>query len=115
MSVTGSVIYTFGDEAQKYYLPRISNVDDWWCPEPGTGSDLVSLKTRAVWDGDHNVDGQKISTTLAQYADWIFCLVSTNPGLKKQRSIYQALLAVCRAQRPHHQQAKRTRNSRSIA
>lgn len=91
-SLVGPVIYTFGSEAQKeYYLPRIASADDWWCQgfsEPGAGSDLASLKTRAVRDGDHYiVNGQKTWTTLAQYADWIFCLVRTNSDVKKQLGI----------------------------
>ncbi|MDE5466215.1 pimeloyl-CoA dehydrogenase large subunit [Bradyrhizobium sp. CSS354] len=91
-SLVGPVIYTFGTEAQKkYYLPRIANGDDWWCQgfsEPGAGSDLASLKTRAVRDGDHYIiNGQKIWTTLAQHADWIFCLVRTNLDVKKQLGI----------------------------
>ncbi|MDA9391420.1 acyl-CoA dehydrogenase [Bradyrhizobium sp. CCBAU 45394] len=91
-TLVGPVIYTFGTEAQKkHYLPRIANGDDWWCQgfsEPGAGSDLASLKTRAVRYGDHYiVNGQKIWTTLAQYADWIFCLVRTNPDVKKQLGI----------------------------
>ncbi|MGY3372025.1 pimeloyl-CoA dehydrogenase large subunit [Bradyrhizobium sp. GM2.4] len=92
VSLIGPVIYTFGNEAQKkYYLPRIINVEDWWCQgfsEPGAGSDLASLRTRAVRDGDHYVvNGQKTWTTLAQHADWIFCLVRTNPDVKKQLGI----------------------------
>lgn len=92
ISLVGPVIYTFGNEAQKkYYLPRIANAEDWWCQgfsEPGAGSDLASLKTRAVRDGNHYiVNGQKIWTTLAQYADWIFCLVRTNSDVKKQLGI----------------------------
>ncbi|WOH75631.1 pimeloyl-CoA dehydrogenase large subunit [Bradyrhizobium sp. NDS-1] len=91
-SLVGPVIYTFGNEAQKkYYLPRIVNADHWWCQgfsEPGAGSDLASLKTRAIRDGDNYiVNGQKIWTTLAQFADWIFCLVRTNPDVKKQLGI----------------------------
>ncbi|MDX8483307.1 acyl-CoA dehydrogenase family protein [Mesorhizobium sp. VK24D] len=91
-ALVGPVIYTFGNEVQKsYYLPRIANVDDWWCQgfsEPGAGSDLASLKTRAVRDGDHYlVQGQKIWTSEAQYADWMFCLVRTNPDVKKQQGI----------------------------
>ncbi|MET4222528.1 pimeloyl-CoA dehydrogenase large subunit [Bradyrhizobium sp. LB14.3] len=91
-SLVGPVIYTFGTEAhKKYYLPRIANGDDWWCQgfsEPGAGSDLASLKTRAVRQSDHYiVNGQKIWTTLAQHADWIFCLVRTNPDVKKQLGI----------------------------
>jgi pimeloyl-CoA dehydrogenase large subunit len=92
VNMVGPVIYTFGSEAQKKrYLPRIANLDDWWCQgfsEPGAGSDLASLKTRAVHDGDHYiVNGQKTWTTLAQYADWIFCLVRTDPEAKKQKGI----------------------------
>jgi alkylation response protein AidB-like acyl-CoA dehydrogenase len=90
--MVGPVIYTFGNEAQKkHFLPRIANLDDWWCQgfsEPGAGSDLASLKTRAVRDGDHYiVNGQKTWTTLAQYADWIFCLVRTGTEGKKQEGI----------------------------
>jgi len=92
VSMVGPVIYTFGNEQQKkHYLPRIANVDDWWCQgfsEPGSGSDLASLKTRAVRNGDvYVVNGQKTWTTLAQYADWIFCLVRTDPAAKKQSGI----------------------------
>src|SRR3569833_2159028 len=67
------VIYTFGNEAQKkHYLPRIANVDDWWCQgfsEPGAGSDLASLKTAAKLEGDHYVvNGQQIWTSTAHVA-----------------------------------------------
>ncbi|MES0003416.1 acyl-CoA dehydrogenase family protein [Mesorhizobium sp. M0051] len=91
-SIVGPLIYTFGNEAQKkYFLPRIVNAEDWWCQgfsEPGAGSDLASLRTRAVRDGDHYVvNGQKIWTTGAQYADWIICLVRTNLDVKKQEGI----------------------------
>jgi pimeloyl-CoA dehydrogenase large subunit len=91
-SMVGPVIVTFGNEAQKRrFLPRIANLDDWWCQgfsEPGAGSDLASLKTTARHDGDHYiVNGQKTWTTLAQYADWIFCLVRTDPAAKKQEGI----------------------------
>ncbi|QDY99110.1 pimeloyl-CoA dehydrogenase large subunit [Nitratireductor mangrovi] len=92
VNMVGPVIYTFGSaEQKKRFLPRIANLDDWWCQgfsEPGSGSDLASLKTRAVRDGDHYiVNGQKTWTTLAQYADWIFCLVRTDPAAKKQEGI----------------------------
>jgi pimeloyl-CoA dehydrogenase large subunit len=92
VNMVGPVIYTFGNAAQKErFLPRIANLDDWWCQgfsEPGAGSDLASLKTRAVRDGDHFVvNGQKTWTTLAQYADWIFCLVRTDTAAKKQEGI----------------------------
>ncbi|MET4046071.1 alkylation response protein AidB-like acyl-CoA dehydrogenase [Bradyrhizobium sp. RT6a] len=98
-SLVGPVIYTFGNEAQKkYYLPRIANAEDWWCQgfsEPGAGSDLASLRTRAVRDGGHYVvNGQKTWTTWAQYADWIFCLVRTNPEAKKQQGISFLLVDV---------------------
>jgi pimeloyl-CoA dehydrogenase large subunit len=92
VNMVGPVIYTFGSEEQKRkYLPRIVNIDDWWCQgfsEPGAGSDLASLKTTAKRDGDHYVvNGQKTWTTLAQYADWIFCLVRTDNTAKKQEGI----------------------------
>jgi pimeloyl-CoA dehydrogenase large subunit len=92
VNMVGPVIYTFGSAAQKRkFLPRIVNIDDWWCQgfsEPGAGSDLASLKTTAKRDGDHYVvNGQKTWTTLAQYADWIFCLVRTDPAAKKQEGI----------------------------
>ena len=91
-NMVGPVIYTFGNEEQKkYYLPRIANLDDWWCQgfsEPGAGSDLASLKTTAKRKGDvYIVNGQKTWTTLAQYADWIFCLCRTDPTAKKQSGI----------------------------
>ncbi len=85
VAMVGPVIYTFASEEQKKkYLPRILSGEDWWCQgysEPGAGSDLASLKARAVREGDHYiVNGQKTWTTLAQYADWIFCLVRTDLG-----------------------------------
>ena len=88
-SMVGPVIIAFGSEEQKRrFLPRIANLDDWWCQgfsEPGAGSDLASLKTTAKRDGDHYVvNGQKTWTTLAQHADWIFCLVRTDMAAKKQ-------------------------------
>ena len=92
VSMVGPVIYTFGNEKQKKeYLPRIANVDDWWCQgfsEPGSGSDLASLKTKAERKGDKwIINGQKTWTTLAQYADMIFCLCRTDPSAKKQTGI----------------------------
>jgi pimeloyl-CoA dehydrogenase large subunit len=91
-SMNGPVIIQFGTEAQKKkFLPRMASLDDWWCQgfsEPGAGSDLASLKTTAVRQGDHYiVNGQKTWTTLAQHADWIFCLVRTDPTAKKQLGI----------------------------
>ena len=92
VQMVGPVIYTFGSEAQKRrFLPRIATLDDWWCQgfsEPGAGSDLASLRTRATRDGDDWVlDGQKTWTTLAQYADWIFVLARTDPEARKQAGI----------------------------
>ncbi|MCS6764920.1 MAG: acyl-CoA dehydrogenase family protein [Candidatus Protistobacter heckmanni] len=92
VAMVAPVIMKYGTDAQKqYYLPRIANCDDWWCQgysEPGSGSDLASLKTRAVREGDHySVNGQKTWTTLAQHADMIFCLVRTDPEAKKQEGI----------------------------
>lgn len=90
--MVGPVIYTFGSDEQKAkYLPRILNNKDWWCQgysEPGSGSDLASLQCKAVRDGDHYiVNGTKTWTTLAQWADMIFCLVRTNNDGKKQEGI----------------------------
>jgi pimeloyl-CoA dehydrogenase large subunit len=95
--MVGPVIAAFGDAAQKaHYLPRIANIDDWWCQgfsEPGAGSDLASLKTRAVRDGDSWViNGQKTWTTLAQWADWIFVLARTNPEARKPQEGISFLL-----------------------
>jgi pimeloyl-CoA dehydrogenase large subunit len=92
VSMCGPVIIAFGTEAQKQrFLPRIAGLDDWWCQgfsEPGAGSDLAGLTTAAVRKGDHYiVNGQKTWTTLAQYADWIFCLCRTDPTAKKQLGI----------------------------
>lgn len=92
LTMVGPVIYTFGSEEQKQrFLPRILNSEDWWCQgysETGAGSDLASLKTRAVRDGDdYIVTGAKLWTTYAQYADWIFCLVRTSSEGKKQEGI----------------------------
>ena len=92
VNMLGPVLIAFGnDEQKKKFLPRIANLDDWWCQgfsEPGSGSDLASLKTSAKRvDGHYVVNGQKTWTTLAQYADWIFCLVRTDPAVKKQEGI----------------------------
>lgn len=89
LKMVAPVIYTFGNEEQKAkFLPRILKSEDWWCQgysEPGSGSDLASLKTKAEVDGDdYIVNGAKIWTTYAQHADWIFCLVRTdNSGRRK--------------------------------
>ncbi|EAQ03837.1 acyl-CoA dehydrogenase family protein [Pseudooceanicola batsensis HTCC2597] len=92
LSMLGPVLQKFGSkEQQDYYLPRILNGDDWWCQgysEPGAGSDLASLKTRAVREGDEWViNGQKTWTTLGQHANMIFCLVRTDPDVKQQEGI----------------------------
>jgi len=92
LSMVGPVIYQFGTPEQKEkFLPRILRSEDWWCQgysEPGAGSDLAALKTKAELDGDHYViNGAKIWTTYAQYADWIFVLVRTSNEGKKQEGI----------------------------
>ncbi len=92
VSMHGPVLIQFGTEKQKkHHLPRMAALDDWWCQgfsEPGSGSDLASLRTTAVKQGDHYlVNGQKTWTTLAQHADWIFLLVRTDPAAKKQLGI----------------------------
>ncbi len=92
VSMVGPVIIQFGNQAQKQrFLPRIANLDDWWCQgfsEPGAGSDLASLKTSARRDGDfYIVNGQKTWTTLGQHADWIFCLCRTDSSVKQQMGI----------------------------
>jgi alkylation response protein AidB-like acyl-CoA dehydrogenase len=97
LSMCGPVLLKFGSEAQKkQFLPRIYNGDDFWCQgysEPGSGSDLASLKTKAVRSGEHYlVNGQKIWTTLGHYADWIFCLVRTDSGAAKRQEGISFLL-----------------------
>ena len=92
VNMVAPVIMAFGSDEQKaHFLPRILSCEDWWCQgysEPGAGSDLASLKTTAVRDGEHYVvNGQKTWTTLAQHADMIFCLVRTDSGVRKQEGI----------------------------
>ncbi|MCA0203661.1 acyl-CoA dehydrogenase family protein [Pararhodobacter sp.] len=92
VAMLAPVLQAFGSkEQQEYYLPRILSGEDWWCQgysEPGAGSDLASLKTRAVREGDHYiVNGQKTWTTLGQYANKIFCLVRTGTEGKPQEGI----------------------------
>ncbi|MFT3898960.1 MAG: acyl-CoA dehydrogenase family protein [Gordonia sp. (in: high G+C Gram-positive bacteria)] len=95
--MVGPVIAEFGSQEQKErFLPATANCDIWWCQgfsEPEAGSDLASLKTRAVRDGDEwVVNGQKTWTTLGQYADWIFNLVRTNPDAPKRQQGISFLL-----------------------
>jgi len=101
LAMCGPVLLRFGTEAQKKrFLPRIYNGDDFWCQgysEPGSGSDLASLKTSARRvnggrDDHYVVNGQKIWTTLAHYADWIFCLVRTDSGTSKRQEGISFLL-----------------------
>ena len=91
-TMVASVLLHFGTPEQKQrYLPDIYNGNVFWCQgysEPGSGSDLASLKTRAERQGDHYVvNGQKIWTTLGHYGDWIFCLVRTDSSGKRQEGI----------------------------
>ncbi|MEA1943320.1 MAG: acyl-CoA dehydrogenase family protein [Pseudomonadota bacterium] len=92
VGMLGPVLIKFGSDEQKAeILPRILSGEDWWCQgysEPGAGSDLASLKTRAVRDGDdYIINGQKTWTTLGQFADKIFCLVRTSTEGKPQEGI----------------------------
>ncbi|MDA4843815.1 acyl-CoA dehydrogenase family protein [Hoeflea poritis] len=92
LKMLAPVLMKYGSEEQKnHYLPRILDGTDWWCQgysEPGAGSDLASLKMRAVRDGDHYVvNGQKTWTTLGQHANMIFCLVRTSTDGKPQEGI----------------------------
>ncbi|MBN8474338.1 acyl-CoA dehydrogenase family protein [Sulfuritalea sp.] len=92
LKMIAPVLMAFGSPAQQQrFLPKIMSAEEWWCQgysEPGAGSDLASVKTRAIREGDHYVvNGQKTWTTLGQYADWIFCLVRTDPEAKKQSGI----------------------------
>lgn len=92
VNMIGPVLIAFGTAAQKQkFLPAIAALDHWWCQgfsEPGAGSDLASLKTTARRDGDDFIiNGQKIWTSQAQFADWMFCLVRTDAAARKQRGI----------------------------
>ncbi len=92
MNMIGPVLIAFGTEAQKReFLPRVANMDYWFCQgfsEPGAGSDLASLRTSAVRDGDEYViNGQKMWTSTAHHADWCFMLVRTDATAKKQQGI----------------------------
>ncbi|MDZ7643188.1 MAG: acyl-CoA dehydrogenase family protein [Woeseiaceae bacterium] len=97
IKMVAPVIYTYGSEAQQQrFLPDILASNMWWCQgysEPGAGSDLASLKTRADRDGDHYVvNGTKTWTTLGHYADWIFCLVRTASDVARRQEGISFLL-----------------------
>lgn len=97
VGMLGPLLIAFGSEEQKRrFLPRIANLDDWWCQgfsEPGAGSDLASLTTAAHREGDsYFVTGQKLWTTQAHFADWMFCLVRTDPAATKQNGITMLLI-----------------------
>jgi len=92
LRMVAPVLMSFGTAAQRdYFLPRIISGEDWWCQgysEPGSGSDLASLRTSAVREGAHyRVNGQKTWNTLGQFADWIFCLVRTSGEARPQQGI----------------------------
>ncbi len=91
-NMVGPAIIKYGSaEQQAEYLPKILSADTWWCQgysEPRAGSDLASVGTTAIQDGDeYLVNGQKIWTSGAELADWIFCLVRTNSDVQQQRGI----------------------------
>ena len=97
LGMVGPIIYTFGNDEQKQrFLPDILESNIWWCQgysEPGAGSDLASLKTSAEYSGDHYlVNGTKTWTTLAHFADWIFCLVRTNSDVARRQEGISFLL-----------------------
>ena len=92
VTMIGPVLMHYGTpKQQSFFLPKILNSDHWWCQgysEPGSGSDLASLKTKAILKGDkYIINGTKTWTTLAQYADWMFCLVRTSFEGKPQEGI----------------------------
>ena len=92
IKMVAPVIMRYGSaEQQQRFLPRILAAEDWWCQgysETGSGSDLASLKMKAERDGDeYLLNGQKVWNTLGQFADWIFCLVRTDPSAKPQKGI----------------------------
>ncbi|MDQ8727415.1 acyl-CoA dehydrogenase family protein [Bradyrhizobium sp. LHD-71] len=97
VTLVGPVVIAFGNEQQKrHFLPRIANVDMFFCQgfsEPEAGSDLAALRTRAVRDGDqYIVTGQKLWTSYAHQADWMFCLVRTDESARKQDGISYLLI-----------------------
>lgn len=97
VDMCGPILLAFGTQKQKArFLPRMANLDDWWCQgfsEPGAGSDLASLKCSAQLKGDHYVvNGQKVWTTKAQYANWMFMLARTNSAAAKPQEGISFLL-----------------------
>lgn len=97
LKMIGPILMRFGTPAQQArFLPGILSGDDWWCQgfsEPGAGSDLAALRTKAVrGEGGWQITGSKTWTTYAQYANWIFCLVRTDPEAKKQDGISMMLV-----------------------
>jgi alkylation response protein AidB-like acyl-CoA dehydrogenase len=97
VNMIGPVLIAFGTQEQnQHFLPSIARLDYWFCQgfsEPGAGSDLASLRTAALRDGDHYVvNGQKLWTSTAHHADWCFLLVRTDPGAKKQQGITYLLM-----------------------
>ncbi|MCA3188905.1 MULTISPECIES: acyl-CoA dehydrogenase family protein [unclassified Cupriavidus] len=97
LTMIGPVLMKYASAEHKArFLPRIPTVEDFWCQgysEPGAGSDLASLRTRAVRKGDkYIVNGQKTWTTMAHFADWIFCLVRTDAEAKPQEGISMLLI-----------------------
>jgi alkylation response protein AidB-like acyl-CoA dehydrogenase len=127
LRMVAPVLMAFGSrEQQEYFLPRILSGEHWWCQgysEPGSGSDLASLKTRAERRGDvYVVNGQKTWTTLAQYADWIFCLVRTSSEGRAQEGISFLLIDMksrasvsYRDARGEHDQQSGSTTSRPVA
>ena len=102
LSMIGPALVEFGtDEQKSEHLPKIASGEIWWCQgysEPGSGSDLASLQTRAVPDGDEYViNGQKVWTSGADKADWIFCLVRTDPNAPKHNGITFILFDMAQA------------------
>ena len=92
ISMIGPALLEYGNEEQKAeHLPKIAKGEIWWCQgysEPNSGSDLASLQTKAVVDGDdYIINGQKVWTSGADNADWIFCLVRTDPKAPKHQGI----------------------------
>ncbi|RKE39164.1 alkylation response protein AidB-like acyl-CoA dehydrogenase [Paraburkholderia sp. BL23I1N1] len=97
VNMIGPVLIAFGsDEQKRDFLPRIASLEYWFCQgfsEPGAGSDLAALRTQAVHEGDHYViNGQKLWTSTAHHADWMFCLVRTDASAKKQQGITYLLI-----------------------